>query len=249
MMSLKNKVVVITGASSGIGEATAIEFAKKSAKVVLVARRTEKLEKLKDYIDSFNRNCIYIKTDVTQEKEVINLFDETEKKFGRIDILINSVGKGLQSSVDNIRYEDWLSVINTNLTSVFLCTKEAVKRMIRDEIKGHIITVSSVAGLYGGPNYAAYCASKHGVTGFKRSVKWEMRKHGIKVSTIHPFRVDTEFFDVYKKRPHRGQMLLPKDIADYILALASRSIIKIIFIRILNIFKRIFYFIKYSTSK
>ncbi len=243
MTSLKNKVVIITGASSGIGKATAIEFAKKGAKVVLVARRKERLEELENYIKKFNKNCIHINADLTKKADIINLFNIVEKKYKKIDILINNAGRGLKATVCNISCDDWLSVINTNLTSVFLCTREAVKRMRKEENKGHIITISSIAGLYGAPSYAAYCASKHGVTGFKRSLKWELRKHGIKVSTIHPARVDTEFFDIYKKRPNKSQMLTPLDIADYILAIAERSIIKMIYIRIRNIFKRIYCFI------
>lgn len=246
MISFKNKVVVITGASSGIGKAVAIEFAKKNATVILAARRVQKLQELQTYISSFNENCIYVKTDVTKENEVINLFNETEKLYGKIDILINNAGRGLKSEIINISFDDWLSVIHTNLTSVFLCTRESLKRMIKKKIKGHIITISSIAGLYGTPKYAAYCASKHGVTGFQRSLKWEVLKHGIKVSTIHPGRVDTEFFDIYKNRPSRSQMLSPKDIAIYITAIASRFLPKIIGIRILNIFKRIYYFIRYT---
>jgi len=240
MVGLKNKVVVITGASSGIGKAAAIKFARKGARVVLAARRTGKLEELKELICSFDESCICVKTDVTKEEEVTGLFDEAENKFGRIDVLVNNAGRGLKSEVCDISYEDWLSVIDTNLTGVFLCTREAVRRMKQKKTKGHIITVSSIAGLFGGPTYAAYCASKHGATGFMRSLKWEVRKYGIKVSTIYPARVDTEFFDIYKKRPHRRQMLSAEDIADYLVAIVSRSPAKITAVRILNIFKRIY---------
>jgi short-subunit dehydrogenase len=111
--------------------------------------------------------------------------------------------------------------------------------MKQNETKGHIITVCSIAGLFGGPGYAAYCASKHGVAGFVRSLKWELRKDGIKVSTIYPARVDTEFFDIYKTRPSRRQMLSPQDIADYLAAIASRSAARTAYVRILNIFRRL----------
>lgn len=244
MAALRNRVVVITGASSGIGKAAAVEFAKKGASVVLAARRVEKLKELKEFICSFNENCIYVKTDVTKEQEVIELFNEAEKKFGRIDILVNNAGRGLKAEVCDISCDDWLSVIHTNLTGVFLCTREAVKRMKRKKVKGHILTVSSIAGLFGAPAYTAYCASKHGATGFMKSLKWEVRKYGIKVSTIYPARVDTEFFDVYEKRPHRRQMLPAEDVANYLVAIASRTPIKIIAVGILNIFKRIYYLIK-----
>lgn len=246
MVTLKNKVVVITGASSGIGKATAMVFAKKGAKVVLVARRIEKLKELKEQISSFNENCICVQTDVTREEEVINLFDETERIFGRVDILINNAGRGLESEVCDIRYDEWLSVIHTNLTSVFLCTREAVKRMIRQGVQGHIITVSSTSGLFGVPTYAAYCASKHGVAGFKRSIKWELRKHAIKVSTIYPANVDTQFFDALKTVPRRREMLTAADIAGHLVAIASRSLLKILVIRLALVWKRAYYFTKYA---
>lgn len=245
MVTLKNKVVIITGASSGIGKSTAIEFAKKGAKVVLVARRIEKLKELKEHISSFNENCVYVQSDVTREEEVINLFDETERIFGRVDILINNAGRGLESEVCDISYDEWLSVIHTNLTSVFLCTRDAVRRMIRKKIKGHIITVSSTSGLIGVPTYAAYCASKHGVAGFKKAIKWELRKHAIKVSTIYPANVDTEFFTRFETIPHRREMLTARDIADHLVAIASRSLPKIIAVRAILVFKRIYYFTKY----
>lgn len=246
MVTLKNKVVVITGASSGIGKATAMEFAKKGAKVVLVARRIEKLKELKEQISSFNENCIYVQSDVTREEEVINLFDETERIFGRIDIVISNAGRGCEVGLCDITYDEWLSVINTNLTSVFLCTREGAKRMIAKGIQGHIITVCSILGRFGIPGHAGYCASKHGVTGFKKSIWWELRKYRIKVSTIYPANVDTEFFDALKTLPRRREMLTAGDIADYLVAIASRSLLKILVIRLALVWKRVYYFTKYA---
>ncbi|MFH1641786.1 MAG: SDR family oxidoreductase [Nanoarchaeota archaeon] len=243
---MKNKVVVITGASSGIGKAAAIEFAEKGAKVVLAARRLEKLQELHNFISTFNKNCMPIRTDVTQEKDVINLFKETEKKFGRVDILINNVGKGLKSKFHLISCDEWISTIHTNLTNVFLCTKQASKMMMREKIKGHIITISSLAGLFNIPGYSGYCCTKHAVTSFKSSIKWELRQHGIKVSTIHPYKVDTEFFDAYNKKPNRAEMLSPKDVAHFLVAIAERNILKITYVRIINIFKRIYYLIRHT---
>ena len=248
MIDLRDKVVVITGASSGIGKAAAIAFAQTGAHLVLVARRHEKLKELESYIASFKPQCISVKTDITREEEVKNLFDEVERIFGGIDILINNAGKGLEAELCDISYDEWLSVLNTNLTSVFLCTREAVKRMIHKGIQGHIITVSSTSGLFGVPTYAAYCASKHGVTGFKRSIRRELRKHKIKVSTIHPANVDTEFFTTLKTTPKRRDMLTAWDIADHLVAIASRSTLKIIAIRLLLIFKRIYYVIQYAVK-
>ena len=241
MVTLKNKVVVITGASSGIGKAAAVKFAEAGASVVLAARRIEKLEQLQKHIITFNKNCLCIRTDVTNKDDIAGLFDETIAKFGRVDILVNNAGRGLKAKLCDMEYDHWQSVIDTNLTSVFLCTKQAALRMKADNIKGHIITVCSIAGLFAGPNYAAYCASKHGVKALMKSAKWELRADGIKVSTIYPGRVDTEFFDSYPKKPGKNQMLGADDIADYILAIASKSFFKMKQRKALNILKRIYY--------
>ncbi len=222
MVNLTEKVVLVTGASSGIGKATAVEFARKGASVVLAARRVEKLAELHDHILTFNENCIYVRTDVTSETDVVNLFDRAWEKFGRVDILINNAGRGLKSELIDMTTEDWQAVIETNLTSVFLCTRQAARRMKEKHIPGHIITVCSIAGLFGAPNYSAYCASKHGVAGFLKAVKGELKKHNIKLSAIYPARVDTEFFDIYQKPPDKRQMLDATDIARYLVAIATR---------------------------
>ncbi|MBN1561930.1 SDR family oxidoreductase [candidate division KSB1 bacterium] len=243
MVTLTNKVVIITGASSGIGRACAIEFARKGAAVVLAARRVEKLERLYEEISSFNQKCLTCKTDVTLEDQVVHLFEQTRQHFGRIDILVNNAGRGLKSEITAISLDEWTSVLGTNLTSVFICSREALKSMIPQK-SGHIITICSIAGLYGTPNYAAYCAAKHGVTGFQRSLKWESRKHGIKVSTVFPGRVDTEFFDVYPQKPSRSQMLPAKDLASYIICIAERRPLKRQALRLFNFGKRIGMFAK-----
>jgi NAD(P)-dependent dehydrogenase (short-subunit alcohol dehydrogenase family) len=241
MITLKDKVVVITGASSGIGAAAAMQFAQKGAAVVLAARRMERLKELEKRIIAFGGKCLCVRADVTSEDDVDRLFDEALSRFGRIDILVNNAGRGLKAKIVDIEYVQWQSVIETNLTSVFLCTKRAAARMKADGIKGHIITVCSIAGLFAGPAYGAYCASKHGVKALMASAKWELRSDNIKISTIYPGRVDTEFFGNYVKKPGQGQMLSADDIAAYIIAIASRSFFKIKGRKILNILKRIYF--------
>ncbi|MBW2968301.1 SDR family oxidoreductase, partial [Candidatus Woesearchaeota archaeon] len=193
--------------------------------------------------------CELLTVDVTDPESVRSMVNDAIDLWGRVDILVNNAGRGLHAPIPKTSLEEWQSVLDTNLTGVFLCTKEAVKRMGRLRIKGHIITISSIAGLYGAPQYSAYCASKHGVTGFMRSAKLELRKHGIRTSNIHPARVDTEFFDVYTKRPGRSQMLSPDDIADVVIARAKRNILLIVWVRLVNVIKRIYYPVRYSISK
>ncbi len=243
MVSLHDKVVIVTGASSGIGKAAAMALAQKGAAVVLAARRVDKLQALRDQITSLPAECLVVRTDVTSEPQVAQLFEETISRFGRVDILLNNAGRGLKTDIGATSLDEWRAVLDTNLTSVFLCSKEALNRMMPQNY-GHIITVSSIAGLYGLGGYAAYCAAKHGVTGFQRSLKWEARPHGIKVSTIFPGRVDTEFFDLYPERPPRGQMLSPEDVADYIVVVAQQQRLKRHVVRALNIGKRIRNFLR-----
>ncbi|MHC4639779.1 MAG: SDR family oxidoreductase [Planctomycetota bacterium] len=243
MSTLKDKVVVITGASSGIGKAAAIKFAHKQCKVVLAARRIERLRQLSDQIRHFNDNCIYVQTDVTSEDDVTRLFEAVEKQFGGIDILVNNAGKGLKAELTDIKPEDWQSLMDTNVTSVYNCTRHAVIIMKENNTPGRIINVSSLAGRFGAPTYSAYCASKHAVTGMTKALKWELRKYKIRISAIHPARADTEFFDSYEKKPGRKQMLGSGDIADAVIAIASGSYLRLTGVRILNFFKRIYYLV------
>jgi len=237
-MDLKNKVVIITGASSGIGKTAARAFAKQGAHVVLAARSIDKLQTLRGEIGG-----LCVQTDITKEHEVKHLFNEAENTYGRIDILLNNAGRGLRSDLCNIDYHDWQNLFATNVTGTFLCTKEAVIRMRAKQINGHIITIGSIAGLFGAPNYAAYCASKHAVRGFKKALSWEVRP--ITISTINPGRIDTAFFKDYAKKPKRNQLLNPDDIADIIIAHSRRNPPLVWAYRARNLLKRIYYFFRY----
>ena len=247
MISLDDKVVVVTGASSGIGKATSLEFARKGARVVLAARRLTELQSICEEIHNMGGQCIAVKTDVTSCTEVEALFRETVRRFGQVDILVNNAGRGLKREMIETDSKDWQSVIDTNLKSVFLCSKEAAIAMAQKKIQGHIITVASIAGLFAVPGYASYCASKYGVRGFQRAVKWELRRLGIRTSTIYPFRVDTAFFNIYPSRPPRWQMLHPKDLAQYITAIATGSRTFRLYARLVLIFKRLYYLISFKS--
>ncbi|MCH7497625.1 MAG: SDR family oxidoreductase [Candidatus Marinimicrobia bacterium] len=223
MALLRGKIVVITGASSGMGAEAAKAFGLKGARVVLAARRLERLQTVCEEIESAGGQCLAVPTDVSREGDVTQLFATVEQHFGPANILVNSAGRGLQARLLDTDYDQWQSVINTNLTSVYLCTRAAVKQMVANGVRGHIVTVASIAALYSAPGYVAYCASKHGVLGFQRAVKWELRRKGIKVSTIFPARVDTDFFGSYSRQPTRWQTLPARSLGRYIVAVASGS--------------------------
>ena len=232
-MELKGKVAVIVGTSSGIGRATAIAFARKGARVVLAARRKDRLYQLSKQLPS----SVAVPTDVRDENQLNRLFDEAVRKFGRVDILINSAGVGLKAPLENITKERWEETFQTNAMGTFLCAREAA-RVMRKQKSGHIITVSSLAGLVSVPGLSGYCASKHAASSFLRAVRWELRKGGIRVSIIHPYKVATEFFDDYATRPDLRRMLSAEDIARYLVALAERNPFKMLFFACLNFVKR-----------
>ena len=245
LMMNKNKVVVITGASSGIGAASALAFAAEGCAVVLAARRIERLEILKEKVLSFSVPCLVVQADVTSLKDVKKLFSLVEKQFGHVDILVNNAGIGRNALLLETSFADWKDTMDTNLTGVFYCTQEAARHMVEKKVAGHIITVSSVLGLIALAGRSAYCASKHGVTGFKRSVRGELKKHSIRVSLVHPAGVDTEILGDLGVDRKRWKMLRSRDVAEYIVALASRDLVRIVYVRFLNIWRRLYYIVKY----
>jgi len=245
MVSLQNKVVVLTGASSGIGEASALHFAREGCTLVLAARRIEKLEELKKKVLALGVPCLVVKTDVAQQKDVKKLFALVEKEFGHVDILVNNAGIGRNFDLVDTSLKDWQDTFDINVSGVFYCCQEAVRLMMKKHTVGHIITVSSVLGLIAMPGRSAYCASKHAVTGFKRSLRWELKSKNIRVSLVHPAGVDTEILNDLAVERNKWKMLRSEDLAEYIVALASRDIIRIIKVRLLNIWRRFYFLLKY----
>ena len=192
MSILEGRVAVVTGASSGIGEACAVAFAAKGAKVVLAARRAERLASLVDRIEGAGGEALAVATDVTDEAAVDDLFARAVERFGMVDVLVNNAGIADSTPVDEMALETWHKVIETNLTSAFLCSRAAFRAM-KGKGRGRIINVGSISARVPRENSPAYAASKFGLDGLTRSLAIDGRKHNIAASIFHPGIVATEF--------------------------------------------------------
>ena len=188
MFDLKNRVVIVTGAARGIGQSIAIELARNGANVVVTDiipgnATVNKIKKLK-------RKSIFVKADVSNKKEVEQVVNETIREFKKVDILVNNAGIFKPSPSEILSEEDWQKTIDINLKGYFLFAQAAAKRMIKKK-KGNIINISSVAGLSGYTQAAAYCASKGGIIALTKSLSAEWGKYGIRVNTICPGVIET----------------------------------------------------------
>ena len=198
---LEDRVVVVTGASSGIGEACAVAFAAKGAKVVLAARRAERLAGL---VERLGDAALAVTTDVTDEAAVQNLFDRAVERFGTVDVLINNAGIADSTAVYEMSLETWHQVIETNLTSAFLCSRAAF-RVMKERRRGRILNIGSISARVPRANSPAYAASKWGLDGLTRSLAIDGREFQIAASIFHPGIVATEIAP--------GAVKLPEDFA------------------------------------
>lgn len=191
-ITLAEKSVIITGASAGIGWATALEFAAQGANVVVTARREQRLRELCDEIAAAGGRAVFFAGDAADEATAKACVALAMKQFGRLDILINNAGAGNYKNLVDTSVEEYDALMDSNMKSSFLFTRHAAPVMIEQK-SGEILFVSSVAGLQGYAGEAVYCASKFAQIGFAQALDGELRKYGIKVGTICPGGVKTEF--------------------------------------------------------
>jgi len=194
-MDIKGKVVIITGASSGIGEATARQFGQEGAKVVLAARRIDRLELLAQEINAMDTGTetLVVQADLSRLEEIEALISQAMNKFGRIDVLVNNAGFGRLDWLENLDpIKDIQSQFDVNVLGVVQTTRQALPVMIKQR-SGHIINMGSMAGLVATPTYSVYAACKHAVHGFSEALRREVKPWGIDVSMIYPGGVTTEF--------------------------------------------------------
>lgn len=188
---IQGRVVVVTGASSGIGAACAVEFARAGAHLVLGARRKDRLDAVAAEIEANGGRAVTVVCDVTSEGDVAALFEAGLAAFGRIDVLINNAGLADHTPTDELSLERWSHVINTNLTGAFLCAREAF-RIMKRQGAGRIIHIGSLSAQVPRPDTVAYAASKFGMAGLNHSLAIDGRAHGIASSIFHPGVVGTE---------------------------------------------------------
>lgn len=191
MSILRGRVAVITGASSGIGAACAHAFADKGARLVLAARRAERLEALVAQIEAAGGEALAVGTDVTDEDAVAELFERAMARFGRVDVLVNNAGIADSTPAESASLALWRKVIDTNLTSAFLCARAAIPIM-RTQGHGRIINVGSISAKVPRKESPAYTASKWGLDGLTRALAIDCRADNIAVSVFHPGIVATE---------------------------------------------------------
>ena len=216
--SLQGKTVLITGASSGIGRAAAVSFAAAGANLVLTARRADRLEEICAGLTAAGSGAVYFAGDARDEETAISAVKLAVERFGQLDVLINNAGLGNYKDLVDTTPAEYDELMDVNMRSGFVFSRHAVPGMIAQK-SGTILFISSVAGLQGSPGEAVYCATKFAQIGFAQALDQELRRHGIKVGTICPGGVKTEFA-VGRGRTEEGvrgsRMMEPSEVADAI---------------------------------
>lgn len=225
---LKNKIAIVTGASRGIGQAIAVEYAKQGATVVLSASKIENLKETEAIIQQENGKCLLTQANVAIADEVNEVVKKALDTYGKVDILVNNAGATRDNLLALMPEKDWDDVLSTNLKSVFLFTKACTKPMVRQRA-GVIINISSIVGITGNAGQANYAASKAGMIAFTKSAAKELAKRNIRANAIAPGFIKTSMTgklsaEVQSKVQEQiplGRLGEPKEIADVAVFLAS----------------------------
>ena len=226
MLALSEQVAIVTGASRGIGRATALALAGNGVKVVVnYAQAAGAAEALVAEISQGGGQALAVAADVSKPQEVERLVEKTLAQWGRIDILVNNAGITRDSLLLRMKLEDWQAVIDLNLTGVFLCTKAVAKVMLKQR-SGRIINITSVSGLGGNSGQANYSAAKAGVVGFTKTVAQELASRGVTVNAVAPGFIATDMTQNLNAEPILASIPLgrygqPEEVAGMIRFLAT----------------------------
>ncbi len=234
-MVIKNKVVVITGASKGIGKATALALAKNGARLAISARSKDLLAETAKSVEELGGQVFTFTGDMSDEDQIISFVSQTADKFGRIDILINNAGFGYFHNIADFTTADWDEMFNLNVRGLFIATRESLPHL-RKAGESVVVNVASLAGKNAFINGGGYAATKHAVVGFSRCLMLEERKNGVRVLVICPGSVATNFFDDHHDTfdPKKDRILRPEDVADsiiHMIQLPQRAMVSEIDIR------------------
>jgi len=201
---LEGKVAIITGASSGIGEATARTLSKAGAKVAIGARRTDRLEQIKSKIEKDGGEVFMQKLDVTKKVDCDSFVDAVIQKWGTVDILVNNAGLMPLSFFKNLKVSEWDQMVDVNIKGVLYCTGAVIPHLVAKK-SGHIVNLSSVAGRIVFPAGSVYCATKHAVAAFSEGLRQEFSiRYNIRVTSIEPGVVATELNDTITDESLKG---------------------------------------------
>ena len=205
----KDKVIIITGASSGIGRACAFEFANNNAKIVLASRREEELIKIENKIKEKGGEAFSIITDVRKIDDCQDLINKTVEKYGKIDILINNAGISMRASFEEINLSVIKDLMDTNFYGAVYCTKFALPYLLKQ--KGTVIGISSISGLTPLPGRTGYCASKYAMDGFLNTLRLENKKNGLNVLVVHPGFTNSNIRNIALNKNGKPQKETPRN--------------------------------------
>ena len=224
-------MAIVTGSKRGIGKGIAVAFAKEGCAVVVSDhKKTDDVNLTLQEIERCGAEALFVKADVSKERDIKALVEKTVKRFGKLNIMVNNAGIALMGSVDATTEKDWDKVMDVNLKGVFFGMKHAAKQMVKQGKGGRIINISSIAGIVGFQGASAYCASKGGVTELTREAALDYAKHNITVNAINPGVIQTDMTKPMLKDKAMARMFLqntpvgrigkPEDIGNAALFLA-----------------------------
>ncbi|MEH7179080.1 SDR family NAD(P)-dependent oxidoreductase [Neobacillus vireti] len=226
-MTFKNKVVIVTGAANGIGRGVALAYAEKGAKVVIADVKEEPGSQTVSELKQLGADVLFVKTDVRNEVDIISLMKRVQKTYGRIDIIINNAGKGLFKSLYEVTLEEWDDIIQTNLRSVFLCSREAAKYMRENEEGGSIVNMASTRAIMSEPNSEGYAATKGGIVALTHALAASLSEDHITVNAISPGWIHTGDYTQLTAIDHEQHLSKrvgkPDDIARACLYLTAKE--------------------------
>jgi NAD(P)-dependent dehydrogenase (short-subunit alcohol dehydrogenase family) len=220
MGQLEGKIALVTGAGTGIGKGIARAFAREGAHLVIASRSRAKLEATADELRAQGSTVVVVPTDITDEAQVVALFERTVREFGRLDILVNNAGAFDGGPLETLSLETWRNVIDVNLTGPFLCTREALKIM-KPQRQGRIINIGSISAQMPREDSAPYTTSKFALAGLTRSTALEGRAFGITASCLHPGNTASERRSISDVPQNQEPMMAVEDLAMVAVTMAA----------------------------